>query len=72
MGGALGLAVLASGAAARTGALVAAGAAVPVAMRGGYQLAFVCGALFAALAAMLSFVLPRANARAPGAPQTIA
>ena len=40
MGGALGLAVLASLAAARTDALAAAGAAQPAALNGGYQLAF--------------------------------
>ena len=72
MGGALGLAVLASGAAARTNLLAAAGAAGPVALHGGYQLAFVCGALFAALAALLGFVLLRADARAPEAAKTIA
>ena len=72
MGGALGLAVLASGAAARTSVLTAAGAAAPVALHGGYQLAFVCGALFAALAALLGFVLLRADAHAPEAAKTIA
>jgi len=72
MGGALGLAVLASGAAARTNLLSAAGAATPVALHGGYQLAFVCGALFAALAALLGFMLLRADARAPEAAKTIA
>ena len=72
MGGALGLAVLASGAAARTSLLSAAGAATPVALHGGYQLAFVCGALFAALAALLGFVLLRADARAAEAAKTIA
>ena len=51
MGGALGLAVLASLAAARTSALVAAGAATAPALTGGYQLAFGAGAAFAALAA---------------------
>lgn len=57
MGGALGLAVLASLAAARTTALQAAGAAVPVALNGGYQWAFVVGAVFAALAAVLGLLL---------------
>jgi len=66
------LAVLASGAAARTSLLSAAGAAGPAALHGGYQLAFVCGALFAALAALLGFVLLRADARAPEAAKTIA
>jgi predicted MFS family arabinose efflux permease len=72
MGGALGLAVLASGAAARTAALSAAGANAIAALHGGYQLAFVCGALCAALAALLGFVLLRADVRAPDAAQTIA
>jgi len=57
MGGALGLAVLASLAAARTTALQAAGAAVPAALNGGYQWAFVVGAVFAALAAVLGLLL---------------
>jgi EmrB/QacA subfamily drug resistance transporter len=72
MGGALGLAVLASGAAARAAALSAAGANAIAALHGGYQLAFVCGALCAALAAALGFVLLRPNERAPDAAQTIA
>ncbi|MEP6876300.1 MAG: MFS transporter, partial [Burkholderiales bacterium] len=72
MGGALGLAVLASGAAARTGALSIGGASAMAALHGGYQLAFVCGALCAALAAVVGFVLLRADARAPAAAQTIA
>ncbi|HET6158120.1 MAG TPA: DHA2 family efflux MFS transporter permease subunit [Dongiaceae bacterium] len=59
MGGALGLAILASLAAARTGALIAAGAASPVALNGGYHVAFMLGALFAAAAATLSALLLR-------------
>jgi EmrB/QacA subfamily drug resistance transporter len=51
MGGALGLAVLASGAAARSDALQTAGVASSVALNGGYQLAFAAGAAFALLAA---------------------
>ena len=72
MGGALGLAVLASGAAAHSDALSAAGAAVPAALHGGYQLAFVCGALFAALAALLGFALLRPGVRPPEAAQSAA
>ena len=53
MGGALGLAVLASLAAARTEGLQAAGAAQAAALAGGYQLAFAVGALFALMAAGL-------------------
>ena len=73
MGGALGLAVLASVAAARTDALAAAGAAAPVALSGGYRLAFVIGAVFAAAAAMFAAALlrtspPQAAAIAPARP----
>lgn len=59
MGGALGLAVLASLAAARSSALTAAGVAMPQALSGGYQLAFGLGAGFALLAALLAAVLLR-------------
>ncbi|AOJ09053.1 DHA2 family efflux MFS transporter permease subunit [Burkholderia mayonis] len=51
MGGALGLAVLASLASARTDALVAAHAPLAIALNGGYHVAFACGAVFAAAAA---------------------
>jgi len=61
MGGALGLAVLASLAAARTGNLLASGANPLVALNGGYHLAFLVGAAFAATAALLAAVLLRAN-----------
>jgi MFS family permease len=47
MGGALGLAVLASTAAARTHHLVASGVSTAAALTGGYHLAFVIGAVFA-------------------------
>ena len=53
MGGALGLAVLASLAAARTEGLQAAGAEAAQALAGGYQLAFAIGAVFALLAAAI-------------------
>ncbi|MBO1110548.1 DHA2 family efflux MFS transporter permease subunit [Bordetella petrii] len=59
MGGALGLAILASLAAARTGALAAAGAALPEALNGGYRLAFLLGAVCAAAAALLGGLLLR-------------
>ena len=59
MGGALGLAVLASLAAARSDALAAAGAATPAALNGGYHLAFLVGAVFALAAAGLAGVLLR-------------
>jgi EmrB/QacA subfamily drug resistance transporter len=59
MGGALGLAVLASAAAARTGAMAAAGAQLPLALTGGYNLAFLIGAVFAAVAGLLGGLLLR-------------
>jgi hypothetical protein len=64
MGGALGLAVLASLAAARTAQLQAAGAVSQAALNGGYQLAFAAGAGFAVLAAGLGLWLMR-EARSP-------
>jgi EmrB/QacA subfamily drug resistance transporter len=54
MGGALGLAVLASVAASRTNHLLAAGSPRLAALVGGYRVAFVIGAAFAALAAVVS------------------
>ncbi|MGH8284623.1 MAG: MFS transporter, partial [Steroidobacteraceae bacterium] len=59
MGGALGLAVLASLADGRSDELVASAAAVPVALAAGYHVAFVGGTLFAAAAALLSALLLR-------------
>ncbi|QEK92844.1 MFS transporter [Achromobacter insolitus] len=63
MGGALGLAVLASLAAARSAGLAAAGAEPVAALNGGYQLTFLAGALIAALAAALSALLLRSRNR---------
>ncbi|HGL4260058.1 DHA2 family efflux MFS transporter permease subunit [Burkholderia dolosa] len=57
MGGALGLAVLASLAAARTDALAAAQAAPVDALNGGYHVAFAFGAVFAAAAALIAVAL---------------
>lgn len=57
MGGALGLAVLASLAAARTDVLAAAQAAPLAALNGGYHAAFAFGAVFAAVAALIGFAL---------------
>jgi EmrB/QacA subfamily drug resistance transporter len=62
MGGALGLAVLASLAASRTDTLLAAGADQLDALAGGYHAAFVAGAIFAAVAAVLSAGLLRGGA----------
>jgi EmrB/QacA subfamily drug resistance transporter len=57
MGGALGLAVLASAAAAWTQRLTMSGAEPLVALNGGYHLAFAIGAVLAATAAVLGVVL---------------
>ncbi len=64
MGGSLGLAVLASLAAARTDGLLASGAGLPAALNGGYHVAFAIGAVFAAAAAVLSAMLLRAGGQA--------
>jgi MFS family permease len=61
MGGALGLAILASLAAVRTDNLLASGAGSLAALNGGYHAAFAVGAVFAAAAALLSAVLLRAG-----------
>jgi MFS family permease len=63
MGGALGLAVLASLAAARTANAEAAGAAEAVALNAGYQLAFLFGAAFAAGTATLGWFALRRSPR---------
>ncbi len=59
MGGALGLAILASLAASRTRSLAASGESLVGALTGGYHVAFVAGAAFAAGAALLSAALLR-------------
>jgi EmrB/QacA subfamily drug resistance transporter len=61
MGGALGLAVLASLAASRTDNLLSSGDGQLVALTGGYHAAFLAGAVFAAAAAVLAAVLMRAG-----------
>jgi hypothetical protein len=63
MGGALGLAVLASLAAARTDALVADGEGHIEALTGGYNVAFLVAAIFALAAAVLAGTSLRACAR---------
>jgi EmrB/QacA subfamily drug resistance transporter len=76
MGGALGLAVLASLAASRTDTLLASGEGAVEALNGGYRVAFLAGALFAALAATIGGALLRpggaaeAHSEAVGAPVT--
>jgi hypothetical protein len=62
MGGALGLAILASLAASRTDTLLAAGDGQAVALTGGYHLAFLAGAAFALAAAILGGLLLRHGA----------
>ncbi|WP_266159999.1 DHA2 family efflux MFS transporter permease subunit [Dyella silvatica] len=59
MGGALGLAVLASLAASRSESLLAAGQPQLAALNSGYQAAFLVGAVFAALGAALGALLLR-------------
>jgi MFS family permease len=61
MGGALGLAVLASLAANETSSLAASGQGHLEALVGGYHVAFIAGAVFAALAAVIGGTLLRAN-----------
>jgi EmrB/QacA subfamily drug resistance transporter len=75
MGGALGLAVLASIAASRSHSLRVGGSGELSALTGGYHLAFLVGAAFAALAAVLGGTLLRQPAGQPeaahgGAPAT--
>ena len=67
MGGALGLAVLASLAAMRTGDLLAAGTTQSLALNAGYHLAFLLGATCAAAAALLGLLLIRAPSPAQAA-----
>ena len=64
MGGALGLAVLASLAAARSSSLAEAGADALAALNGGYHLAFLVGAVAAAVAGVLGGMLLRIDAPA--------
>ena len=59
MGGALGLAVLASLAASRTDSLRAAGHGELAALVGGYHVAFLVGAVFAVAAAAVGTALLR-------------
>jgi MFS family permease len=66
MGGALGLAILASAASARTGALTARGVAEAAALDGGYHVAFAAGAVGVAIAALLGWLLVRGQAGPAG------
>ena len=65
MGGAVGLAVLASLAAARANNLRSSGANSLVALNGGYHVAFLIGAVFAAVAALLAALLLRPGRQIP-------
>jgi EmrB/QacA subfamily drug resistance transporter len=68
MGGALGLAILASLAAARTDTLLASGTDSLAALNDGYHVAFVVGAIFAAAAALIGgFVLRTSSVAASAA-----
>jgi MFS family permease len=67
MGGALGLAVLASLAASRTDTLLESGEGQLSALTGGYHLAFLVGAIFAAAAAGLAAALLRQRGDVPEA-----
>jgi EmrB/QacA subfamily drug resistance transporter len=69
MGGALGLAVLASLAASRTDTLLASGESQAAALTGGYHIAFLVGAIFAAGAALLGGLLLRQGAYAAAHPE---
>ncbi|MGI8885397.1 MAG: DHA2 family efflux MFS transporter permease subunit [Gaiellaceae bacterium] len=71
MGGALGLAVLASLAAARTDGLAASGDGELVALAGGYQLAFLVGAIFAVAAAAIGVALLRPTASPAMHPESV-
>jgi MFS family permease len=62
MGGALGLAILASVAGARTTQLTSLGADHAAALTGGYHAAFLGGALFALIATVAGIVLLRTRA----------
>jgi EmrB/QacA subfamily drug resistance transporter len=65
MGGALGLAVLASVAASRTSHLIASGQGQIAALNAGYHTAFLIGSLFAIVAAILAAVLLQTKAAVP-------
>jgi len=72
MGGALGLAVLASLAASRAEHLLATGSSQVAALDGGYQIAFLVGSLFAAAAAALGALLLRTrNMAASGEAESV-
>jgi len=67
MGGALGLAVLASVASSRTDSLTASGEGHLAALTGGYHVSFLLGAIFALSAAAIGVTFMRVNAATAGA-----
>jgi len=67
MGGALGLAVLASIAAAQSQAALAGGATMAEALNAGYHVAFAAGAAFVVLAALIGVAMLRSASRADAA-----
>jgi MFS family permease len=69
VGGALGLAVMATLSAARTHALIAAGQPTPAALTSGYHIAFrvAAGLVLGAVVVALAVLEPRADIRAPAA-----
>ncbi len=67
MGGALGLAVLASVASSRTDGLTASGEGHLAALTGGYHVSFLLGAIFALSAAAVGVTFMRVNAATAGA-----
>ena len=67
MGGALGLAVLASVAAARTESLEASGETAVAALNGGYHVAYVLGAIFIVASAVVAALLLRPETATAGA-----
>jgi MFS family permease len=71
MGGALGLAVLASVASSRTHHLSATGHGHLDALTGGYHAAFAAGAVFAIAAAAIGAVFLRTRTAAAGAPEPV-
>ena len=68
VGGAIGLAVLATIATERTGALTAAGEPAAAALNGGFHLAYVVGATLVALAAVVGAVVIRTGGEPPAEP----
>jgi EmrB/QacA subfamily drug resistance transporter len=62
MGGALGLAILASVAASRTESLVESGEGTLAALNGGYHVAFMVGAIFAVLSGIIAATLIKSEA----------